>query len=191
MGKGDGRRSRLAPLLAPRGPHCMFLTDMRRPQRPTAQVLGPAPSGGEWQTVGLTDIRREEVRVASSYQQLLSWLGSGDSLQPEAPPERRRIAGQAAALTPQQPPRQRAGCERITAGFSFTRCRAMYAARSRAVLRGLLAMKKGLILLIFCKTALQVAGCLQQRYLRQRLGPSGARWGGGAHLSGPQQQLAE
>ena len=43
-------------------------------------------------------------------------LGSGlgwDSLQPEAPPERRRVAGQAPALSPQQPPRQRAGCERI------------------------------------------------------------------------------
>ena len=51
--------------------------------------------------------------MASSYQQLLSWLGSGDSLQPEAPPERRRVAGQAPALSPQQPPRQRAGCERI------------------------------------------------------------------------------
>ena len=51
--------------------------------------------------------------MASSYQQLLSWLGSGDSLQPEAPPERRRVAGQASALSPQQPPRQRAGCERI------------------------------------------------------------------------------
>ena len=36
-----------------------------------------------------------------------------DSLQPEAPPERRRVAGQAPALSPQQPPRQRAGCERI------------------------------------------------------------------------------
>ena len=33
--------------------------------------------------------------MASSYQQLLSWLGSWDSLQPEAPPERRRVAGQA------------------------------------------------------------------------------------------------
>ena len=51
--------------------------------------------------------------MASSYQQLLSWLGSGDSLQPEAPPERRRVAGQAPALSPQQPPRQRAGCQRI------------------------------------------------------------------------------
>ena len=51
--------------------------------------------------------------MASSYQQLLSWLGSGDSLQPEAPPERRRVAGGAPALSPQQPPRQRAGCERI------------------------------------------------------------------------------
>ena len=51
--------------------------------------------------------------MASSYQQLLSWLGSGDSLQPEAPPERRRVAGQASALSPQQPPRERAGCERI------------------------------------------------------------------------------
>ena len=38
--------------------------------------------------------------MASSYQQLLSWLGSGDSLQPEAPPERRRVAGQAPALSP-------------------------------------------------------------------------------------------
>ena len=36
-----------------------------------------------------------------------------DSLQPEAPPERRRVAGQAPALSPQQPPRERAGCERI------------------------------------------------------------------------------
>ena len=51
--------------------------------------------------------------MASSYQQLLSWLGSWDSLQPEAPPERRRVAGQAPALSPQEPPRQRAGCERI------------------------------------------------------------------------------
>ena len=53
--------------------------------------------------------------MASSYQRLLSWLGSRDSLQPEAPPERRRVAGQAQApaLSPQQPPRQRAGCERI------------------------------------------------------------------------------
>ena len=51
--------------------------------------------------------------MASGYQRPLSWLGSGDSLQPEAPPERRRVAGQAAALSPQQPPRQRAGCERI------------------------------------------------------------------------------
>ena len=51
--------------------------------------------------------------MASSYQQLLSWLGSGDPLQPEAPPERRRVAGQAPALSPQQPPRQRAGCEWI------------------------------------------------------------------------------
>ena len=51
--------------------------------------------------------------MASSYQRLLSWLRSGDSLQPEAPPERRRVAGQAPALSPQQPPRQRAGCERI------------------------------------------------------------------------------
>ena len=51
--------------------------------------------------------------MASSYQRLLSWLGSGDSLQPEAPPERGRVAGQAPALSPQQPPRQRAGCERI------------------------------------------------------------------------------
>ena len=51
--------------------------------------------------------------MASGYQRLLSWLGSGDSLQPEAPPERRRVAGQAPALSPQQPPRQRAGCERI------------------------------------------------------------------------------
>ena len=51
--------------------------------------------------------------MASSYQRLLSWLGSRDSLQPEAPPERRRVAGQAPALSPQQPPRQRAGCERI------------------------------------------------------------------------------
>ena len=51
--------------------------------------------------------------MASSYQRLLSWLGSGDSLQPEAPPERRRVASQAPALSPQQPPRQRAGCERI------------------------------------------------------------------------------
>ena len=51
--------------------------------------------------------------MASSYQQLLSWLGSGDSLQPEAPPERGRVAGQAPALSPQEPPRQRAGCERI------------------------------------------------------------------------------
>ena len=53
--------------------------------------------------------------MASSYQRLLSWLGSRDSLQPEAPPERRRVAGQAPALSPQQPPRQRAGCERIAA----------------------------------------------------------------------------
>ena len=51
--------------------------------------------------------------MASSYQRLLSWLRSGDSLQPEAPPERRRVAGQAPALSPQQPPRERAGCERI------------------------------------------------------------------------------
>ena len=36
-----------------------------------------------------------------------------DSLQAEAPPERRRVASQAPALSPQQPPRQRAGCERI------------------------------------------------------------------------------
>ena len=36
-----------------------------------------------------------------------------DSLQPEAPPERRRVASQAPALSPQQPPRERAGCERI------------------------------------------------------------------------------
>ena len=36
-----------------------------------------------------------------------------DSLQPEAPPERGRVASQAPALSPQQPPRQRAGCERI------------------------------------------------------------------------------
>ena len=50
--------------------------------------------------------------MASGDQRLLSWLGSGDSLQPEAPPERRRVAGQAPALSPQQPPRQRAGCER-------------------------------------------------------------------------------
>ena len=53
------------------------------------------------------------MRVASGDQRLLSWLRSGDSLQPEAPPERRRVAGQAPALSPQQPPRQRAGCERI------------------------------------------------------------------------------
>ena len=51
--------------------------------------------------------------MASSYQRLLSWLGSWDSLQPEAPPERRRVAGQAPALSPEQPPRERAGCERI------------------------------------------------------------------------------
>ena len=36
-----------------------------------------------------------------------------DSLQPEAPPDRRRVAGQAPALSPQQPPRPRAGCERV------------------------------------------------------------------------------
>ena len=53
------------------------------------------------------------MRVASGYQRPRSWLRSGDSLQPEAPPERRRVAGQASALAPQQPPRQRAGCERI------------------------------------------------------------------------------
>ena len=51
--------------------------------------------------------------MASGYQRLLSWLGSGDSLQPEAPPGRRRVASQAPALSPQQPPRQRAGCQRI------------------------------------------------------------------------------
>ena len=39
--------------------------------------------------------------MASGYQRLLSWLGSGDSLQPEAPPVRRRVAGQAPALSPQ------------------------------------------------------------------------------------------
>ena len=38
---------------------------------------------------------------------------AGTALQPEAPPERRRVACQAPALSPQQPPRQRAGCERI------------------------------------------------------------------------------
>ena len=36
-----------------------------------------------------------------------------DSLQPEAPPERGRVAGKAPALSPEQPPRERAGCERI------------------------------------------------------------------------------
>ena len=39
------------------------------------------------------------MRVASGYQQPRSWLRSGDSLQPEAPPERRRVAGQASALS--------------------------------------------------------------------------------------------
>ena len=50
------------------------------------------------------------MRVASGDQRPRYWLRSGDSLQPEAPPERRRVASQAPALSPQQPPRQRAGC---------------------------------------------------------------------------------
>ena len=68
--------------------------------------------------------------MASSYQQLLSWLGSGDSLQPEAPPERGRVASQAPALSPQQPPRQRAGCERIA---SFVRLIGAESGRARCV----------------------------------------------------------
>ena len=64
--------------------------------------------------MGLTDIGRGGgACVASGYQRPRSWLESRDSLQPEAPPERRRVASQAPALSPQQPPRQRAGCERI------------------------------------------------------------------------------
>ena len=54
--------------------------------------------------------------MASGDQQPRSWLltRAWDSLQPEAPPERRRgVVGQAPALSPQQPPRQCAGCKRI------------------------------------------------------------------------------
>ena len=54
--------------------------------------------------------------MASGDQRPRSWLGSRDSLQPEAPPERRRVAGQASALSPQQPPRERAGTIAIEAG---------------------------------------------------------------------------
>ena len=39
-----------------------------------AHKTGIRPLGGEWQAVGLTDIGREEVRVASGDQRLLSWL---------------------------------------------------------------------------------------------------------------------
>ena len=76
--------------------------------------------------------------MASGNQRLLSWLGSRDSLQPEAPPERRRVASQAPALSPQQPPRQRAGCERIAVFLVHAVPCNVGGAISRAVLRGLL-----------------------------------------------------
>ena len=39
--------------------------------------VGTRPLGGEWQTAGLTDIRREEVRAAHDMQKNIRATGEG------------------------------------------------------------------------------------------------------------------
>ena len=101
--------------------------------------MGPAPSGGEWQTVGLTDIGREEVRVWLAATNSFS-LGSG--LGTHCNRKRRLNAAVLRArllLSPHSSHLDSAPGVSGSPWFSFTQCRAMYAARSRAaVLHGLL-----------------------------------------------------
>ena len=77
---------------------------------PISDYLGPAPSGGEWQTVGLTDIGREEVRVVgfpASKWQLETANGGRHKAMPL--PGRARQSKALAALVPPHSDRARVG----------------------------------------------------------------------------------